>query len=260
MLEIKERLDELLNTIHEADQAVMEVYTSNDHLEIEIKADRSPVTLADLASHEIVVRGLSRLFPEIPIVSEEGNHHENQQLVKSEKFWLVDPLDGTREFIERSGHFTVCAALVESNIPKFGIVSAPAQNLTYYGGPSLGSYLRKKSPKENDEKLLVSKNEPGIALSSRSDLNPSTAAFITEHYPNYVIRAVGSQLKMPMIAEGSADVYPRIESPLHLWDLAAGHAILLGAGGSVSRIDGSVLNYQNESLKIGDFIATGVRS
>jgi 3'(2'), 5'-bisphosphate nucleotidase len=251
MRNIHEKLNDLLGVVEQADKAVLQVYDSED-LDVRTKEDKSPITRADIAAHTILMTGISRLFNGVPIISEEGDTEENKQIVKTSEFWLVDPLDGTREFISRSGHFTICAALIEDDKPCFGIVSAPAMEVTYYGGPAMGSYRVKDGVTEN---IHVKKNSPGIVLGSRSALNSATANFIHENYPDYELRAVGSQLKLPQIAEGSADVYPRVESPLHLWDLAAGHAILLGAGGRVTRFNGSAIEYHNESLLVGDFIA-----
>jgi 3'(2'), 5'-bisphosphate nucleotidase len=251
MRNIQEKLDDLLGLVKEADEAVLAVYGSDD-FEVKTKSDDSPITRADIASHTILMRGISRLFKNIPIVSEEGDQEANRQMVRSERFCAVDPLDGTREFINRSGHFTVCAAFIEHNIPTYGIVSAPALGVTYYGGRETGSFRVEHGV---TEEVHVKRNYPEIVLASRSSLDSATADYIANHYPGCEIRSVGSQLKLPQIAEGSADVYPRLNSPLHIWDLAAGHAILEAAGGTVRCFDGDNVNYQKASLKVGDFIA-----
>jgi 3'(2'), 5'-bisphosphate nucleotidase len=252
MVNVQEHLGELLGVIQEADKAIMDVYNANSAV-VEIKADDTPVTQADIASHQIVTRGLARLFPDVPVVSEEGNKEANKELVQGERFWLVDPLDGTNEFLARTGHFTICAALIENDVPTFGIISAPALGVTYYGGVSIGSF--KKTQDQEPLPIQVSQQRLGIVLGSRSDLNEPTAQYIAEYYKGSQIVQVGSQLKLPQIAEGLADAYPRIDGPLHLWDLAAGQAILESAGGTVTKPDGSPLNYHTETLKIGDFIA-----
>ena len=252
MVNVQEHLGELLDVIQEADRAVMDVYNANSAV-VEIKADNTPITQADIASHEIVTRGLARLFPNIPVVSEEGNRETNIRTVQDELFWLVDPLDGTKEFLARTGHFTICAALIESSKPSFGIISAPALGVTYYGGLEMGSF--KKEHGQSAQPIEVSKQKLGVVLGSRSDLNEPTAEYIAEHFEGSRIIQVGSQLKLPQIAEGLADAYPRINGPLHLWDLAAGQAILEGAGGTVTKPDGSSLNYHSDTLKIGDFVA-----
>jgi 3'(2'), 5'-bisphosphate nucleotidase len=253
MINVQEYLRDLFEVIHEADKAVMEVYQSHSAIVI-TKADNTPVTQADTAAHQIITRGLARLFPTIPIVSEEGDSQENVRVVQSERFWLVDPLDGTKEFLARTDQFTICVALIEESKPTFGIVSAPALGLTYYGGPGLGSYKQLKG--KEAVQIHVSQQKLGVILASRSELNDKTASYIVEHYQGYEIRQVGSQLKLPQIAEGLADAYPRINGPLHLWDLAAGQAILEGAGGSVKKPDNTAIDYHNKSLKVGNFIAT----
>lgn len=252
MANVQEQLGQLLDVFQEADKAVMDVYDNHSAI-VEIKADNTPVTQADIASHNIVTSGLARLFPNISIVSEEGNRDANVSTVQDENFWLVDPLDGTKEFLARTGHFTICAALIENDRPSFGIISAPALGVTYYGGLEMGSY--KKIQDHEAQPIQVSKQRLGVVLGSRSDLNEPTTLYIAQHYEGSKIAQVGSQLKLPQIAEGLADAYPRINGPLHLWDLAAGQAILEGAGGTVTKPDGSAINYHSETLKVGDFIA-----
>ncbi|MBI1857356.1 3'(2'),5'-bisphosphate nucleotidase CysQ [Candidatus Saccharibacteria bacterium] len=252
MANVQEQLGELLDVFQEADKAVMDVYDNHSAI-VEIKADNTPVTQVDIASHHIVTGGLLRLFPDIPVVSEEGDKDTNVQTVQGERFWLVDPLDGTKEFLARTGHFTICAALIESDRPSFGIISAPALGVTYYGGLEMGSY--KKIQNQEAQHIRVSTQKLGVVLGSRSDLNEPTSTYIAEHFESSKIVQVGSQLKLPEIAEGLADAYPRIDGPLHLWDLAAGQAILEGAGGAVTKPDGSPINYHAETLKVGDFVA-----
>jgi 3'(2'), 5'-bisphosphate nucleotidase len=252
-MEVEVKLAALLDVIHEADEAIMDVYAS-PNIEATQKADSTPLTRADLASHQILTEGFSILFPEIPVVSEEGDEALNREVVLENRFWLIDPLDGTREFLARTGYFTVCAALIEDELPTFGIISAPALRQTYYGGPSMGSF---RSEYEGGAFVPIhtSRLSTNVILGSRTNMNKATADYINEHYPETTIEAVGSQLKLPRIAEGLADAYPRIDGPLHLWDLAAGHAILVGAGGSVARPDGSPVNYHDSSLLVGDFVA-----
>ena len=249
---IETHLSELLGIVHEADKAVMDVYNSHSVV-VHTKIDNTPVTQADIASHLILTSGIKRLFPHIPIVSEEGDVQENSQTVKQQLFWLIDPLDGTKEFLARTAQFTICVALIKDDLPGFGIVSAPALGITYFGGPGYGSF--KKAGNDGPAPIHVAKDRTGIVLGSRSMLNHETSIYLERHYPEHKVKAVGSQLKLPYIAEGLADAYPRINGPLHLWDLAAGHAILLGAGGSVTRPDGSSIDYHSPNLLAGDFVA-----
>lgn len=248
----QEKVEQLIEVVDEASLAVMQFYDSGIYT-TEYKADDSPLTQADVVSHNILVRGISRVLKGVPIVSEEGDVDNNRRLVKGNNFMLIDPIDGTREFIARSGDFTVCVGHIEDNVPTFGIIAAPAKGTLYYGGPDMGSFKRTRDGL--GEPIHVRPHDPVVVMASRLHLNTATRAYIDEHYPEHEIVSAGSQLKFPMIAEGIGDVCPRIESPLHIWDVAAGHAILTGAGGTVTKIDGSPLNYQEPSLRIGDFIA-----
>src|SRR5262249_55909038 len=144
MINVQEHLDALLAIIQRADEVIMDVYNTHSAIAT-TKADNTPITQADVASHEVITRGLAALFPSIPIVSEEGDEQENIQTIQTigqGELWLVDPLDGTEEFLNRTGDFTVCVALVEDGLPVFGVISAPAHGLVYYGGPETGSYKR----------------------------------------------------------------------------------------------------------------------
>lgn len=252
MAHINTHLSELLEVVHEAGKAVMDIYHSHSAV-VQTKADHTPVTQADIASHHILTLGMKRLCPNIPVVSEEGDVQENRQTVQQQEFWLIDPLDGTNEFLTRTDDFTICVALIEGDLPSFGVVSAPAVGITYFGGPGYGSF--KKVGDGEPVPIHVANMRTRVVLSSRSAYNHETRVYIERHYPEHEVKAVGSQLKLPQIAEGLADAYPRINGPLHLWDLAAGHAILLAAGGSVKRPDGSPIDYHSRNLLVGDFVA-----
>jgi 3'(2'), 5'-bisphosphate nucleotidase len=253
MQRFEQRITGLIEVVRDAEAAVMDVYQSND-MDVQIKHDETPITRADIASHQILMRGLGRIFPDIPVVSEEGDEDFNRHTVATaEKFWLVDPIDGTKEFIARSGHFTVCLGLVEDNVPTFGVVSAPALGERYYGGIALGgSFLDEE---EGPSALRTVAHEPLVIMGSLSNMNERTADYVAERYPGSPVVGVGSQLKLPRLASGEADVYPRIGDPLHLWDVAPGHAILSGVGGTVTRFDGSPMDYRATNFMAGDFLA-----
>lgn len=257
MIEIQPQLGGLLACIDEAGEAIMAVYESGD-MQIRTKEDDSPLTRADLDANRIIMAGLSRLFNGVPIVSEEADDAKNRRITSDEgTYWLVDPLDGTKEFIKKTGEFTVCVALIEDNVPTFGVVSAPALGgTTYYGGSQVGNESFKISRESaSPHKITTRKNNPPVLLRSVSFLNDATKSLICRDYAGHRITPLGSQLKLTAIAEGAADVYPRAESPLHTWDLAAGHAILDSAGGTITRLDGSQLDYTTQTLGIPDFIA-----
>jgi len=252
-INIKDNLASLLSLVTQTDTAIMDIYNSGPAV-VEIKDDKTPITQADKASHKVVISGLKSLYPDIPIVSEEASEQENALAMHSSVFWLVDPIDGTREFINKTGEFTICVGLIENNVPTFGIVSAPALGVTYYGGPYMGSY------KIGDGRILpirVSATKLGIVLAggSHGGVNDSTAEYIADKYPASEIRYVGSQLKFVYIAEGRADAFPRLGSTMKTWDFAAGHAILVGAGGSITTPDDRPLDYRPASFQIGDFVA-----
>ncbi|MFZ2545224.1 MAG: 3'(2'),5'-bisphosphate nucleotidase CysQ [Candidatus Saccharimonadales bacterium] len=252
-MNIQRHLDELIAIIHDADKAIMEVYDTHSAV-VEMKADNTPLTQADMSSHAILSSGLDELFPDIPIISEEGDQEQNSRMVKDEMFWLVDPLDGTREFVARSGQFCVCVGLIVNGKPYFGIVSVPALGVIYYGGATMGSY--KKVGDQPPEIIHVSDHHLGIVLGSRMDKGGPTYDYIADNFAYSEIQSFGSMLKFTMIAEGLADVYPCIQRPLHLWDVAAGHAIVDGAGGTVTRPDGSLIDYNNQTLMAGDFVVS----
>lgn len=249
-------LNDLLTLTKKASDAIMEIYNSNTTV-IEYKSDNSPLTQADKASHEIIVSGLKELFPDIPVVSEEGNQEENQALVKSPRFWLVDPIDGIQDFVNRTGDFCIAIGLVENNKPSFGFVVAPTYDTVYYGGPEIGSF--KKVGDEDPQRIQVKVLGEHVVAVSRTHTIEATEAFIKKHYPDAELRKLGSMLKQVKLAEGEIDVYPAIDQPLHLWDAAAGNAIIEGAGGFMTTPDGWPLDYSRQDLKIGDFVARVAR-
>ena len=252
MIDITPQLPALLEMLRAASDAIIRIYDTNA-TKVTIKEDNSPLTQADIAAHRLITAGLPKLFPHIPVVSEEGDSVANAKTVQgSSTFWLVDPLDGTKEFIKRNGQFTVCVSLIEHGKPTFGLISAPALEEIWYGGQSNGSF---KVSQGGVRPIRVAEQKTGIVLGSLTHPSPETDAYIAAHYSSTEISEVGSQLKFTRIAEGQADAYPRIGAPLKLWDVAAGHAVLVGAGGSVTRPDGSALNYNEASMLIGDFVA-----
>lgn len=252
-MEITEKnLNDLLSLTKKASDAIMEIYNSNTAI-VEYKSDNSPLTQADKASHEIIVSGLKELFPDIPVVSEEGSQEENRKLVKQPCFWLVDPIDGTQDFVNHTGDFCIAIGLIENNKPIFGFVVAPTFDTVYYGGPQIGSF--KRIGGGEPQAIRVKNLVKHVVAVSRTHIIETTEAYIREHYPDVELRKLGSMLKQVKLAEGEVDVYPAIDQPLHLWDAAAGNAIIEGAGGFMTKPDGSPLDYGRSSLKIGDFVA-----
>jgi len=232
-----------------ASKAILRIYNS-DNFNVKIKSDNSPLTEADKASHKIISEGLLKLFPQIPILSEEGKETPYEERKSWDKFWLVDPLDGTKEFIKKNGEFTVNIALIEKQIPVFGIITVPVTGEIYYGGKEYGS-------RKNNRNITVSNKSADDELSvvqSRSHSGEEENRF----YSNFEIKerlSKGSSLKICLIAEGKAELYFR-GGPTWEWDTAAGHAILLGAGGYFVNKDKSELVYNKEIIKNFGFIAS----
>jgi 3'(2'), 5'-bisphosphate nucleotidase len=229
-----------------AGQAILEVYNSDDFQVIE-KEDKSPLTKADRAAHQVIVSHLEKTG--IQILSEEGRNISYDERSGWDLFWLVDPLDGTKEFIKRNGEFTVNIALISKGRPVFGVVYAPVLEKLYVGIPGEGSWMSDKPKKavtlENVKKsgrpMPVSGPEfksPYKVVASRSHLNPETEQYleqIKEAEGEIEIVSKGSSLKLCMVATGEADVYPRL-GPTMEWDVAAAHAVVSGAGKHVYRL------------------------
>ena len=233
--------------------AIMEIYARD--FAVETKADDSPVTEADQAAEAIIVVALRALTPDIPVVAEEEVAAGHQPDVGSGPFWLVDPLDGTREFISRNGDFTVNIALIRDGLPVLGTVHVPARDETYTAAGA-GQVTRKRGTGAAE---AISARPPGgdglVAMVSRSHASPETDDFLTGFDIKERIDA-GSSLKFCRLAEGVADLYPRLGRTME-WDTAAGHAVLSCAGGSVSRLDGSPLRYGKNGFENPHFVARG---
>lgn len=232
-----------------ADAEISRIYAKHN-IACTTKEDCSPLTEADIASHHIIVDALHDLTPDIPVVSEEGAGVINVDGL----FWLVDPLDGTKEFISRNGEFTVNIALISNNIPILGVVSAPAMQLTYTG--IHGEKARKRDARRQWTDISVCTNaiNPRKIVGSKSHGNDETNAWVAEHYSNAEFCGIGSSLKFCLIAEGVAHAYPRFGRTME-WDTAAGHAILSAAGGSIVMRDGTPLTYRKPFFENPPFIA-----
>lgn len=247
----EEDLTALLETAFRAGDAILRHYYGE--IDVEVKEDRTPLTQADLASHKVIVDALKRLFPEIPVISEEGRIAEYEERRTWERFWLVDPLDGTKEFIQKNGEFTVNIALVEGAVPVYGIVHAPAKRLTWYGMKGLGSYrLEGTGAPERIYSEVPDIRFPLRIVSSRSHRSGNLEEELRSRglIPGEIIPA-GSSLKFCLVAEGTADLYPRL-GPTMEWDTAAGDAVFRYSGRD--EIRSSELLYNKESLKNPGFI------
>jgi 3'(2'), 5'-bisphosphate nucleotidase len=239
-----------------AGEAIMRVYAQE--FDIREKTDRTPVTEADLAAERVIVAMLETAFPEIPVISEERVEAEGLPPATA-RFWAVDPLDGTREFIARNGEFAVCIGLVEAGRPVLGVVHGPATGLTY-AAHGLGTAIRQRGG--GDAEPIAARTPPPdglVVVHSRSHENSRRLAEYLEDYPVKERVKCGSALKFGVLAEGRADLYPRFGTTME-WDTAAGQAILEAAGGRVETRDGTPLGYGKPGLKNDGFIAWGRRA
>jgi 3'(2'), 5'-bisphosphate nucleotidase len=233
----------------------MQVYAGE--FAVENKQDDSPLTQADREAHRIITAGLKALTPNIPVLSEESppSTHEFKTRRHWETLWLVDPLDGTREFINRNGEFTVNIALIHEHQPVLGVVAIPASQTIYTGAVGLGAQRIDAHGSRSIRTLQPARTVP-IVVGSRSHRGDSLDALLTRLGPHELC-AVGSALKFCRVAEGVADFYPRL-GPTSEWDTAAGQAVLEAAGGKVIDLHGSPLRYnQRESLLNPYFLAFG---
>ena len=266
----------LLEAVLAAGDAIVSIYQSP--FDVTLKEDRSPLTAADKASHELLIAHLAAVSP-LPILSEEGKEIPYLERSRWFEFWLVDPLDGTKEFIKKNGEFTVNVALIQNSRPVFGIVYVPVTGVCYFGMKGVGAFridrfaeAIEKGASGQDVLLeslsfctrlpakgLPLENRPLVIVGSRSHQNEALEDFVRRaktRHTRVEFVAAGSSLKFCRVAEASADVYPRF-GPTMEWDTAAGHAVLSAAGGDVRCMDtGSSLSYNKESLVNPFFIAT----
>ncbi len=251
--EQQEMLDAILAIARDAGSAILEIYDTE--FSVEKKDDQSPLTAADLAAHTLIVSGLSKLEPQLPVLSEESSHVPFAERSQWPEYWLVDPLDGTKEFIRRNGEFTVNIALIRDHQPVLGVVHVPVTGLDYYGAQGFGSY-RCAAGQAPVSIRVGSGNEAARVVGSKSHLGSSLDAFL-ENLGDHQMLPMGSSLKFCLVAEGKADIYPRL-GPTSEWDTAAAQAVLENAGGIVISVDGKPLAYnQKECILNPYFLAIG---
>jgi len=245
-------LDGAVPVIKEAGALVMRVYATD--FRVEIKADESPVTVADQCAEKVIFEGLGRLAPGIPVVGEEAASAGNIPDV-SNRFWLVDPIDGTKEFVSRNGEFTVNIALIDHGVPVLGLVLAPALGRLFGGAAGLGAWVDDHAGR----RPIAARAEPAEGLTvvgSRHHGDDAAVAALLAGRRIAAQRTVGSSLKLCLVAEGAADVYPRFGRTME-WDTAAGDAVLRAAGGMVRTLAGEPLRYAKPGFENPDFAAWG---
>lgn len=229
-------LDKICQLAREAGAAIMQVYEGQKPLEATHKSDDSPVTAADIAAHTIILQGLQTLTPEIPVLSEEDPQTwETRQ--SWDRYWLVDPLDGTKEFLKRNGEFTVNIALIEKGKAVLGVVYAPVLNVMYSAAE--GKAWKEENGVRNQ--IHVRDARPPLVVISRSHGDDELKEYLHQ-LGEHQTTSIGSSLKFCLVAEGQAQLYPRF-GPTNIWDTAAGHAVAAAAGAHVHDWQGKSLDY-----------------
>ena len=254
------QLDTLLRIAKTAGNAILSVYRRAGDIDVTIKDDNSPLTEADRDAHEIIIAELKRFTPSIPILSEESDGTSVDERLSWSRYWLVDPLDGTKEFIKRNGEFTVNIALINKGAPELGIVHVPVTNISYLGKTGVGAWK------------VAATGEADAISTTNFDLNPGQVRIVASrsHSGDLLdqlintmeaelgkaeVVSMGSSLKICLLAEGKADIYPRL-APTSEWDTAAAHAVLAAAGGDIVDTEFQALRYnQKESMLNPHFIA-----
>jgi len=226
----------------EAGKAILDVYQQD--FEVVMKDDESPLTQADLASNRIICDALAKLTPDIPVLSEESSDIDYDTRVDWFQYWLVDPLDGTKEFISRNGEFTVNIALIRFHKPVLGVVHVPVSGVTYTGLVGKWASRHGKDGEMQHISIRLPCADPVIVVGSRSHAHPGLLEFLA-NIGDYELVSMGSSLKFCLVAEGKADFYPRL-GPTSEWDTAAAHAVVLAAGGKIVTLDGKHLSYNTK--------------
>ncbi len=251
----------LAHIARQAGEAILNIYHHSDFSQtVEWKADSSPLTMADKAAHEVIANALKISYPDIPILSEEGKQISYDIRKNWQRFWLIDPLDGTKEFIKKNGEFTVNIALIENGKPTVGVVFVPVKNWLFFAEEGKGAF---KINEKGETKTLQGCKEslekrPIHIVSSRSHLSEETANFMAQ-FPHAECVSMGSSLKFMLIAEGEADIYPRF-APTMEWDTAAAHIIVTASGAKITNYPaGEPLVYNKENLLNPHFLVVNER-
>ncbi|WP_456373767.1 3'(2'),5'-bisphosphate nucleotidase CysQ [Thiolapillus sp.] len=238
----------------EAGKAILNVYAQD--FEVQEKADSSPLTQADMASHRLIEAALKQFTPDIPVLSEESAKIPYAERRQWNRYWLIDPLDGTREFVKRNGEFTVNIALIDKDGPVLGVVHVPVTGITYFGDVEAGAFRQEGNSPPEQIHVTRPCASPMRVAGSRSHAGDSLVRFL-QKLPAHEMVSMGSSLKLCLVAEGKADIYPRL-GPTSEWDTAAAQAVVEAAGGQVTDTDLQRLRYnQKESLLNPYFLVFG---
>ena len=252
---MKTDINDLILLARKAGEAIMEYYKTDQA--VDFKDDNSPVTAADMAAHMIIMQGLKEKYGDIPCISEEGDMPLYNERKEWKYFWLVDPLDGTKEFIGRKGDFTVNIALINGDSPEIGVIYVPAKGLLYYATKDGGAWKAEGSGDASRISVRKTTSSDGLTIvGSRLHSSKEEEQYVSKLKVKEK-KTYGSSLKFCAVAEGSADIYPRF-NPTMEWDTAAGQCIVEIAGGTVVDTSGRRLTYNKPSLKNGNFIVQGL--
>ncbi len=259
-------IDSAIDTAREAASAILEVYNRPQTIAVTAKADDSPLTEADLAAHRVIAARLEKLTPDIPLLSEESGEHASWAVRQRwSRYWLVDPLDGTKEFIKRSGDFTVNIALIDQGVPVLGVVCVPVSARVYVGCTGHGAFCIDETGQRRPIRARTlaetrRRGAPVTVVGSKSHAGermPALVARIEQAFGAATLTSMGSSLKICMVAEGAADIYPRL-GPTSEWDTAAAQAVVEAAGGSLLDAELKPLRYnRKDSLLNPDFYVLG---
>jgi 3'(2'), 5'-bisphosphate nucleotidase len=254
-LPFDELLPKIVNLTHQAGLAVMKFY-AQEELGTIYKDGDSPLTLADVASHQYILEHLGALTPQVPVLSEESQAAPHDVRRTWRTFWLVDPLDGTKEFIQRNGEFTVNIALVEAGRPVLGVVHAPAMDLTYFAAAGVGAF--KQNAQNGISPISAAEYDPSLLkiVVSRSHPSHELNAFLERIGCGFECVPMGSSLKICLVADGAAHLYPRL-GPTMEWDTAAAQCVVEMAGGAMTDLDGHPLTYNKPNLHNPPFMVCG---
>lgn len=245
MSEYQELLPQVIDIARRAGDAIMKIYATD--FEVNDKHDGSPLTIADHAANDIIEQSLAKLPLKLPLVSEESPRPDYEEHRHWQRYWLIDPLDGTKEFVNRRDEFTVNIALIDSGRPVLGVVCAPVLDLTYYAAEGVGAF---KQQDDNEPVPITTRPWQGgkaTIVASRSHANTGALVQFFNQLEDYETRSMGSSLKLCLVAEGVADVYPRL-GPTSEWDTAAAHCVVNVAGGQVTTLGGEPLQYNKPDI------------
>jgi 3'(2'), 5'-bisphosphate nucleotidase len=248
-------LDAVAAIARAAGREILEVYAAGD-IAATTKADASPLTEADLRAHTLILERLTALTPTVPVLSEEAAEMPFSERSRWARYWLVDPLDGTKEFLSRNGQFTVNIALIDQHAPVLGVVHVPVSDTTYRGLTGSGASRQRGTGQLDAIRVAPRSADPVRVVGSRSHRGDSLDGFLAR-LGRFELHSMGSSLKLCLVAEGAADVYPRL-GPTSEWDTAAAHAVVLAAGGEVCQLDGAALRYNTRAELLNPhFVAFG---